>query len=205
MAIGARGGDYVGSFYGSIDELTIYNRALAAGEIQAIYNAGSTGKCVVVLPPTILVHPTNQAVVVGGTAVFEVQAAGTPPLSYQWWFNGTNLLLGATTATLTLMNVQLASAGNYSVVVANSAGTATSSNALLTVLSEPACITPPSGLVAFWRGTVTRWTGLERIMAFLLATRRLARDGSVRRLFSMAMETRLTWEIQQFCNCRILP
>ncbi|MFH1425241.1 MAG: CARDB domain-containing protein, partial [archaeon] len=32
-------------FDGSIDELSIYNRALDPSEIQAIYNAGSSGKC----------------------------------------------------------------------------------------------------------------------------------------------------------------
>ncbi len=32
-------------FTGSIDELAIYNRVLTATEIQAIYNAGSAGKC----------------------------------------------------------------------------------------------------------------------------------------------------------------
>lgn len=31
--------------YGLVDELTIYNRALSADEILAIYNAGSAGKC----------------------------------------------------------------------------------------------------------------------------------------------------------------
>ena len=33
------------SFFGTIDELSIYNRALSVSEIQAIYLAGSTGKC----------------------------------------------------------------------------------------------------------------------------------------------------------------
>jgi len=32
-------------FTGDIDEISLYGRALAAGEIQAIYNAGSAGKC----------------------------------------------------------------------------------------------------------------------------------------------------------------
>ncbi len=41
------GGDlYNGRFFkGEIDELSIYNRALSASEIQAIFNAGSAGKC----------------------------------------------------------------------------------------------------------------------------------------------------------------
>jgi hypothetical protein len=35
-----------GFFYqGSLDEVEVYNRALSASEIQAIYNAGSAGKC----------------------------------------------------------------------------------------------------------------------------------------------------------------
>ena len=32
-------------FAGRIDEPAVYNRALSAAEIQAIYNAGSAGKC----------------------------------------------------------------------------------------------------------------------------------------------------------------
>jgi len=39
------GGDWVGS----IDEVSVYNRALTASEIQAIFNAGSAGKCKAVL------------------------------------------------------------------------------------------------------------------------------------------------------------
>ena len=34
------------TYGGLMDELSIYNRALSQSEIQAIYNAGSGGKCV---------------------------------------------------------------------------------------------------------------------------------------------------------------
>ena len=45
-AIGARGdSDARNAFFGSIDELSIYNRALTAAEIQAIVAAGTAGKC----------------------------------------------------------------------------------------------------------------------------------------------------------------
>jgi len=37
-----------GAFNGLIDEVEIYNRALSAAEIQAIFNAGSAGKCKVI-------------------------------------------------------------------------------------------------------------------------------------------------------------
>ncbi len=44
VAIGARGGDMASSFLGVIDELSVYNRALAPGEVKSIFAAGSRGK-----------------------------------------------------------------------------------------------------------------------------------------------------------------
>jgi uncharacterized delta-60 repeat protein len=44
LLIGAVGGGFQ-NFAGRIDEVTIYNRALTPSEIQAIFNAGSAGKC----------------------------------------------------------------------------------------------------------------------------------------------------------------
>ncbi|MHB8519117.1 MAG: FG-GAP-like repeat-containing protein [Limisphaerales bacterium] len=41
------------SFDGLIDEVSIYNRALTATEIQAIYNAGSAGKCAPITSPGV--------------------------------------------------------------------------------------------------------------------------------------------------------
>jgi hypothetical protein len=43
------------TFYGLVDELEIFNRALSQPEIQAMYDAGSAGKC----KPTCLVAPPN--------------------------------------------------------------------------------------------------------------------------------------------------
>lgn len=39
------GSDISLGFIGRIDEITLYNRALSASEIQAIFNAGTAGKC----------------------------------------------------------------------------------------------------------------------------------------------------------------
>jgi uncharacterized repeat protein (TIGR01451 family) len=83
-------------------------------------------------PPVITAQPTNQMITVGGTASFSVTADGTPPLSYQWNFNGTNIL-GAANTTLTLTNVQVSQAGNYTVLVTNLFGSVLSSNAILVV------------------------------------------------------------------------
>jgi hypothetical protein len=90
------------------------------------------------VPPTITRQPDSRSVDAGTTVRFKVVASGTPPLYYQWQFNGVGLTnggsaSGATTASLTLTNVQPAQAGNYTVVVSNAVGSVTSSNAVLTV------------------------------------------------------------------------
>jgi hypothetical protein len=60
----------------------------------------------------------------------------TVPFDYQWQFNGTNIL-NATSALYTIPSVGTNNAGNYSMVVTNAAGSATSSTAALTVVLSP--------------------------------------------------------------------
>ncbi len=52
-------GEVDNSFYGAIDELAVYNRELTAAELQAIYAAGSAGKCA---PPPLCVPAPNNLV-----------------------------------------------------------------------------------------------------------------------------------------------
>ncbi len=124
-------------FDGKIDEVSLYNRALSATELQNIYNATTAGKCAVPVAPFIAVQPQSNTVMEASSPTFTVGAGGSPPLSYQWSFNGTNII-GATGALCTLSNVQLSQAGNYSVVVTNFSGSVTSSIAQLTVAPLPA-------------------------------------------------------------------
>ena len=105
-------------------QATYLSTALDLGTVQ---NTNQT-----VTAPSIVSQPTSQTIVNGQTANFAVTVAGTRPVAYQWLFNGTNLA-GATSATLTLVNVQTNNSGNYLVVVTNSGGAATSSVATLTV------------------------------------------------------------------------
>ncbi|HVM47833.1 MAG TPA: LamG-like jellyroll fold domain-containing protein [Candidatus Acidoferrum sp.] len=138
-------------FLGDIDEVSLYNRALTVGEIQGVYNAGAAGKCVSPMPPAILIQPISQVVTSGSAVSFSVLASGSPPLSYQWALNGTNLAAG-TGSSLLLTNVQLADAGSYSVLVSNTAGAVLSSNAVLTILLVSPCAPEPGGLVDWWPG-----------------------------------------------------
>ena len=152
LAIGTRGTDFAVTFRGHIDEPSVYARALSAQEIQAIVTAGSLGKCQTSVAPALLSQPAEQASQVGGTASFSVNATGSQPLFYQWRHQG-NDLFARTNSILSLTNVQLSDAGQYSVRVWNSAGSIASSNALLTVQPAPANCSPTApGLVSWWPG-----------------------------------------------------
>ena len=83
--------------------------------------------------PGITQQPTNQMPYVGSTAAFSVIATGSPPPTYQWRLNGTELL-DKTNTSLSLLNVQFTNAGPYSVVVSNDGGSVTSRVAWLSVL-----------------------------------------------------------------------
>ena len=88
--------------------------------------------------PAITGQPSNQRVLVGGTASFSVAATGTAPLSYQWKHFGTNLtnggrISGATSSTLVISNAQLADVGSYAVTVTSGVGPLDSNPAVLRV------------------------------------------------------------------------
>jgi pectate lyase len=89
-------------------------------------------------PASIDLDPQDQFVLVGQNASFNVQASGTAPLSYQWYYNTNSVLTNATSSALTLTSVQLSDAGGYSVIVSNSYGSVTSAVAQLTVTTPVA-------------------------------------------------------------------
>ncbi|HVU26365.1 MAG TPA: immunoglobulin domain-containing protein [Verrucomicrobiae bacterium] len=104
----------------AVDDLTVSFQATIAGPPPDT-NA-----------PAITSQPQNSAAGIGGFAIFSASATGNPAPDFQWQFNGTNLP-GETTATLTLNNVTTNQAGNYSLIVSNSAGVAVSDSATLLV------------------------------------------------------------------------
>jgi hypothetical protein len=117
----------------SLDEASLYARALSAAEIRAIVKTRGTGKCTE--PPLIIEQPANLRVNVGAQAEFRVIATGNPLLRYQWLRNGW-VILGRTNSTLSFTTGPLSGA-TYSVVVMNAFGSVVSSNALLTVNHAP--------------------------------------------------------------------
>jgi hypothetical protein len=86
-----------------------------------------------VTAPTILIQPGPRKGYAGNSALFRATTDGTGPLSYQWFFNASTPLAGATNATLVLNKLQLDQAGDYSFVVSNQQGWVASVLARLTV------------------------------------------------------------------------
>ncbi|MDB6125265.1 MAG: Immunoglobulin I-set domain protein [Pedosphaera sp.] len=87
--------------------------------------------------PIITTQPVSRTNVAGDIANFFVGAAGTAPISYRWYFNGTNALAVGTTNSLNLTNVQTLDQGSYSAVITDAAGSVTSSVATLTLKATP--------------------------------------------------------------------
>ncbi|MEO7679011.1 MAG: immunoglobulin domain-containing protein, partial [Verrucomicrobiota bacterium] len=83
-------------------------------------------------PPTIISQPASQNAAAGEDVTFTVSAVGGNPKFYQWRKNGL-ALPGQTNSTLLLSAVTTNNNGSYSVIVSNSVGTVTSSNATLLV------------------------------------------------------------------------
>ena len=93
--------------------------------------------------PALAQQPQPQSVNVGQSAVLQVVAYATGPFSYQWRKDGA-AISGATSATLSLSNVQSATVGSYSVMVTNNAGFVASNAVALSVNVPPAILLQPS-------------------------------------------------------------
>ena len=114
LSIGAAGvfasGQVLSPFAGLIDEPAVYNRALSADEIQAIYNAGSSGKCKEPLYASVGIYSNDFENPVGAewSTDHRIETpGGTRP---QTWFlggdiNGYNLGFADDTVTLSLNNI----------------------------------------------------------------------------------------------------
>lgn len=105
--------------------------------------------------PTITTQPAAQPAAVGGSATFSVTATGDATLTYQWSRDDV-VLPSAQSATLTLSSLTAADAGNYSVVVKNALGSATSVAVSLTITGlPPAIVTSPSARTVSAGSTAT--------------------------------------------------
>jgi len=125
--------------------------------------------------PTITGQPQNLTLSPGQNALFSVTASGGT-LTYQWMKDGV-AINGATGSTLSVSAVKVSDAGNYTVVVTNSAGSVTSNAATLQVktltIDESklvfgatkagstgaiSVVTPPQKVTVYFTGPTPTWT-----------------------------------------------
>ena len=126
-------------FNGSLDEVAVFARALSQDQIAALF-ASASG--ISAFAPAIAVQPSPQNPYAQENVQFAVGASGSQPLNFQWQYETNGVFVnvanggqfaGATTATLTISNVNLSDPTNYQVIVSNSLGSAVSSPAALVV------------------------------------------------------------------------
>jgi alpha-tubulin suppressor-like RCC1 family protein len=126
---------------GTNGSLTITNAQFAdAGNYQLVVSNtyGAVTSAVAVLTvntpaPLLTAQPANSFVLQNSNALLTASAMGLPPVSYQWYFNG-SIIPDATNLTLVITNAVLTNEGDYSIGVSNAYGTAVSSNAFLNVV-----------------------------------------------------------------------
>jgi hypothetical protein len=118
----------------SVLTLTNVQMTKAGSYMVVVNNNYGSVTSVVATLTTIGSQPQSQTVAVGGNASFTLVANSPATLNYQWNYNGT-AISGATSATLTLTNLQTTNSGSYAVTVTNVAGAQFNTAATLTVLN----------------------------------------------------------------------
>jgi hypothetical protein len=89
-----------------------------------------------------LTQPANVATNPGADVVFRPLLSGSQPLTYTWLYNGAPMNLTAPTNQLSLASVSPSDAGTYQLLLSNAVGTAASSLATLTLLTNGALTVP---------------------------------------------------------------
>ena len=121
------------------------NSAGSATSTTATLTIGSSAPTAIA--PVFTLQPQGVTAAAKSTVTFTAAASGSPSPTYQWRKDGA-ALSGATAAKLTLTNINKGSAGTYSVVAANVAGSVVSAPAVLTVTNARAAATADEAVVA---------------------------------------------------------
>jgi len=146
-----------------------YNNALIQCEVTNVYGAVTSSVA------TLLVGPASQPTLgavqqltnyIGNAVTINVNAGGTYPQTYQWYFNGNPITdgpsagggtyVGTQTASLTVDNTQAGDSGAFSVGVTNAYGGASGVVANLdNVYAAPSVVVPPSATTTFYGQSVS--------------------------------------------------
>jgi hypothetical protein len=124
-------------FYGKLDDIRVYNRALNQSEIQDLYTGNTNCRSC----PTVNLGK-DTTVCSGGSIT--LTASGTNTSSYLWTRNGISIS-SASNSTFNIQHSAFSDSGTYSCIVANGCGSVTSNSVMLTVNTPPVIsfFTPP--------------------------------------------------------------
>jgi hypothetical protein len=137
---------FAGGTEGALEVVTFTNLSalrvganLLAVEVHQSANPSSDNmfgmKLLSIAPSALQItsQPQSQTAVVGDAVTFSVGVSGGP-VTYRWFKD--NVLQSSTSNTLAIASVQVASAGNYQVIVSNILGAVSSTVATLTVVAD---------------------------------------------------------------------
>jgi hypothetical protein len=114
--------------------------------------------------PAIEIHPTDRLLMPGADSSLQIEASGTPPLSYTWTRNGENLPTSSDVHGIS--GATAADAGTYVVTVTNALGSVVSRSARVFVDASP----PPSTGLANLSTRANSGTGAAAVIpGFVLA------------------------------------
>jgi hypothetical protein len=120
--------------------------------------------------PFFTLQPYPKAAAEAGTSLtLSAEAVGTPAPTYQWRKNG-SAISGATTSILTFASLTINDSGTYSVVATNSAGTATSNDSFLAVMSPATANAPAEVAPVITLQPVSQVAQLKSTVSFTVAT-----------------------------------
>jgi hypothetical protein len=150
VAFGARDqhGTLASFFTGRIFDVRIYNYDMTSNQVAAL---------AAIPDPSVTSQPQSTTAYIGGKATLKAIVKGTAPLTNHWQFSGTNLVdgfyngalvVGSTSNVLSIYDLNASFQGTYTLVVSNSVGMTTSSNAVLTLTTTAAI--PSGNLVGAW-------------------------------------------------------
>jgi len=94
-------------------------------------NAGTISGFIITDKPVVTMSPNSVPGNPGDSVALSAYAIGVPPLSYQWRRNG-HPISGATNTAYSIASLNVATAGNYDLVVTNTYGSTTSKVAAVT-------------------------------------------------------------------------
>jgi formylglycine-generating enzyme required for sulfatase activity len=128
-----------GVFDGALNDVRIYNRALSATEVQALYAREATVQ--------FTSHPQSRTLSQDLPVTFSVSATGQGLLSYQWQKDGLDIP-GATGSSFDIASAKPWHIGSYSVRVSDNNGPTTSEFATLALTGYDSRLW--DGLVAYY-------------------------------------------------------